>query len=234
MRNPLITIYRFIYPREQEGFLSVPTHDPWCQTSTFPTSCRACGQRIFIFSCTCGSSVRFDHLGWPWPEHDCVGRDLSKGPASSRIVHVDTHGDQFPPTSQPLGAGGSSADDLTRGGHSISRPPIEKVRPTNCRIERVLVVRDVFKETKQTKMVDALPAYGCKMYGLEPDRHYNQVTLVDNSCQPNLSYTAVVLESLLRGVKKDVLAKVQLTGHVVADTAIWIVARVKVIRFPMA
>ena len=72
------------------------------------------------------------------------------------------------------------------------------------------------------------------MYGLEPDLHYNQVTLVDNSTQPNLSYTALVPESLLRGVKKDVLAKVRLTGCVVADTAIWIVAKVEVIRFPMA
>ena len=82
-------------------------------------------------------------------------------------------------------------------------------------------------------MVDALPTYGRKMYGLQPDWQYNQVPLVDNSAQPNQSFTALVPESLLSGVKKDVLAKVRLTGCVVAETAIWIVAKVEVIRFPM-
>ena len=213
--------------------LSVPTHDPWCQTSTFPTFCRVCGQQIFILSCTCGSSVIFDRLGWPWPQHVCVGRDAARGPASSGIVgHVDTFGDKLTPASHSLVHEVSNAD-RARGGHPIGKPPIEKVRPSNCQIERVLMVRDVFEETKQTKMVDALPAYGRKMYGLQPDWQYNQVTLVDNSAQPNQSFTALVPESLLSGVKKDVLAKVRLTGCVVAETAIWIVAKVEVIRFPV-
>ena len=120
--------------------------------------------------------------------------------------------------------------DRARAGRPIGKPPIEKVPPTNCHIERVSVVRDVLKETKQTKMVDSLPPRGREMYGLEPDWYYNQVTLVDNSTQPNLSYTALVPESLLHGVKKDVLAKVQLTGRVVAKTAIWIVRRIEVMR----
>ena len=62
LRNLLITRYRFFYPRRQEGSCQFP-HDPWCQTSTFPSSCRECGQGIFIFSCTCGSAVVFDRLG---------------------------------------------------------------------------------------------------------------------------------------------------------------------------
>ena len=109
LRNLLITRYRFFYPRRQEGSCQFP-HDPWCQTSTFPSSCRECGQGIFIFSSTCGSAVVFDRLGWPSAEHVCVGRDVPKGPASSRVLHVDTDGDQFVPASHSLGNGVLNAD----------------------------------------------------------------------------------------------------------------------------
>ncbi len=51
--------------------MSVPRHGMDCQTRTFPTKCKNCGDNVFFFSCTCGSAVFFDELGWPWPEHDC-------------------------------------------------------------------------------------------------------------------------------------------------------------------
>lgn len=52
--------------------MSVPQHGEHCRTLTFPTKCRHCGDDVFFFSCTCGSRVFFDELGWPWPEHDCA------------------------------------------------------------------------------------------------------------------------------------------------------------------
>ena len=52
--------------------MSVPRHGLGCRTHTFPTKCRNCGDEVFFFSCTCGSRVFFDELGWPWPEHDCA------------------------------------------------------------------------------------------------------------------------------------------------------------------
>ncbi len=52
--------------------MSVPQHGLSCRTHTFPTKCKYCGDDVFFFSCTCGSRVFFDELGWPWPEHDCA------------------------------------------------------------------------------------------------------------------------------------------------------------------
>ena len=51
----------------------VPTHGPDCETRTWPTNCPTCGQRVFYFSCTCGSGVFFDALGPPWPRHRDAG-----------------------------------------------------------------------------------------------------------------------------------------------------------------
>ena len=41
------------------------THGYWCNTKTFPMSCKACGSRIFFFQCDHESRVLFDELGWP-------------------------------------------------------------------------------------------------------------------------------------------------------------------------
>lgn len=49
-----------------------PTHGWWCNARTYPTRCKYCGERVFFFTCDCGSKVFFDELGWPWPEHHCL------------------------------------------------------------------------------------------------------------------------------------------------------------------
>lgn len=48
------------------------THGWWCNSRTYPTRCKYCGERVFFFSCSCGSKVFFQELGWPWPEHRCI------------------------------------------------------------------------------------------------------------------------------------------------------------------
>lgn len=50
-----------------------PKHGWWCNTRTFPTVCKFCSDRVFYFSCDCGSAVFFDKLGPPWPIHRCNG-----------------------------------------------------------------------------------------------------------------------------------------------------------------
>ena len=47
------------------------THGVWCNTRTFPTTCKYCKQSVFYFHCDCNSRVFFDDLGPPWPEHHC-------------------------------------------------------------------------------------------------------------------------------------------------------------------
>lgn len=46
-------------------------HGRRCNSQTFPTNCRDCGDPIFVFTCNCGSAVLFDELGQPWPKHRC-------------------------------------------------------------------------------------------------------------------------------------------------------------------
>lgn len=48
------------------------THGDWCNSRTYPTACKYCGERVFYFSCNHGCKVFFDLLGPPWPEHRCL------------------------------------------------------------------------------------------------------------------------------------------------------------------
>ena len=52
----------------------VPNHRPSCQTTMYPTTCHDCGERVFFFSCSCGSAVFFQDRGIPWPIHRCPRR----------------------------------------------------------------------------------------------------------------------------------------------------------------
>lgn len=59
----------FSMPWLEEG---LAIHGFWCNTVTIPFKCKYCGERIFFFSCNCGSRVVFSKLGPPWPKHDCL------------------------------------------------------------------------------------------------------------------------------------------------------------------
>ena len=62
------------------------THGVWCNTKTFPLTCKDCNNRIFFFQCDHESRVLFDSLGWPWPLHDCRTSDP---PSSPRPTDAD-------------------------------------------------------------------------------------------------------------------------------------------------
>lgn len=49
--------------------MPVPTHAPGCETRMWATKCPDCNERVFFFSCTCGSKVFFDAPTPPWPRH---------------------------------------------------------------------------------------------------------------------------------------------------------------------
>ncbi len=51
--------------------MSVPTHDITCKTRAIPIECPDCKQMVWYFSCTCGSKVFFNDLGYPWEIHYC-------------------------------------------------------------------------------------------------------------------------------------------------------------------
>ena len=51
--------------------MPTPNHGPDCRSRTFPTRCRSCSQSVYVFQCSCNSTVLFDGLGNGWPEHSC-------------------------------------------------------------------------------------------------------------------------------------------------------------------
>lgn len=56
-------------------------HGSWCGSRVWSTKCHTCGAEVWFFSCRCGSKVLFDHIGSPWPLHDCDaswGRSLTR------------------------------------------------------------------------------------------------------------------------------------------------------------
>lgn len=54
------------------------THGYWCNSKTYPTRCKFCGEKVFYFTCDHGSKVFFDSLGVPWPLHDCFERKIAE------------------------------------------------------------------------------------------------------------------------------------------------------------
>lgn len=50
--------------------MPVPTHSVDCITNIFPVKCQFCGDKIFLFTCTCGSKVYFDLSEPPWNPHE--------------------------------------------------------------------------------------------------------------------------------------------------------------------
>lgn len=52
----------------------------------FPTLCRYCGEPIYLYAAPNGGFAIFDHLGPPWPKHQCWGI----GPSPTRYVLLDT------------------------------------------------------------------------------------------------------------------------------------------------
>lgn len=51
--------------------MSIPTHDITCITKAFPTNCPDCTEPVWFFSCSCGSKLFFNQLGYPWEQHVC-------------------------------------------------------------------------------------------------------------------------------------------------------------------
>ena len=70
-------------------------HGVDCDARTFPTKCNFCGEKVFYFSCSCGSKVFFDDLGSPWPKHNCLdaerkwARQLPKTVSEDGGVNVE-------------------------------------------------------------------------------------------------------------------------------------------------
>ena len=136
--------------------MSVHTHGIHCNARTFPTKCTRCGDRIFYFSCNCGSKVFFDDLGPPWPVHDCAfsksDRDWARSKPKRKFGDGGVQVDLSPgvTATRPPDVVSDWHIDPTieqrerRNAKSRKRQPIESVPPGAERhVEIAGVVREV-------------------------------------------------------------------------------------------
>lgn len=196
--------------------MPIPGHGPFCKTRSYPTRCKYCGQNIFFVSCTCGSTMLFDHPGWPWPKHWCVSRG-----ASGRSGSGAAQGGR---TSRRLGAG-TKHDQQRNLDRNLQRGiTTRRVEPQSGGHQSLLAdVMALHAETKLTKKVNAILQSGMRLSNLDPRSHYGQITLVETRVRPNKSYTALIPDDLARGLPTNVTAKVEIRGMPIANMRCWIV-----------
>ena len=134
-----------------------PTHGYWCNTRTFPTVCRYCGNSVFYHQCDCGSKVFFNSLGSPWPVHNCqnlAGASPTKPRPSGKTAWTKTlKGVSFSTQAPDHGLlpgmtvfNGSIADEVVRRVRSMDSTTRETmaISPFYGLEERILgVVSDI-------------------------------------------------------------------------------------------
>jgi hypothetical protein len=47
-------------------------------SKAYPTKCPDCKRDVFFFSCSCGSKIFFEDLGYPWEQHNCKRYSIRK------------------------------------------------------------------------------------------------------------------------------------------------------------
>lgn len=195
--------------------MSVPTHYSSCTSWTFPVNCWDCGERIFIFQCTCGSTVRFDRLGGAWPQHDCGGEPLPTGWAAIR--KLESMGVEIDEKVLEYAFGKNEPKTQTP-------PPIVKITPTHAATENhMLVLRECQSDTKIIKEIQSLGAIGLGMLGLTPNQELRQLTLHDTSNEQAKSFTCFI-SARHEPSKSDLgrLFGITLSGFHVGSLKIWL------------
>lgn len=200
--------------------MSIPCHGPFCESRTYPTRCKHCGQTIFILQCNCGSTAVFDHLGHPWPKHVCAGWSGGAGADTGPV-----RGRRPPKLPDAWTKGG-----LRHGNRNLNvqgGTTIKRVDPTTGgRRTLRAVVSALHTDTKLTKKVNAFLQSGIRLSNLDPRTHYRQITLVDNRVRPNASYTALIPDGLTRGLCENVTAKAEIRGMPLNAMRCWIVTAI--------
>ena len=197
--------------------MPVPSHGLFCQSRVFPISCWYCDQRIHILRCSCGSTVLFDALGWPWPLHRCPEyRDLNGVGGGDGSVGVP---DSLEHTAR--------ASSLPERPSALPAVAIESVAPSpGPPLEVVAVIREIYTSTKRTRAIDDLSDFGKTLLGLDTNAQYRQVTLVQNDSRPNKSYTALVSEKDLRGFNQGMLVGARICARSQGSSPLWVVSRI--------
>ena len=170
--------------------MPIPGHGRFCKTRSYPTRCKDCGQTIFFVSCTCGSTMLFDDLGWPWPKHWCVGRGASGRSGSGARPRRRT------PISREVVTKRHRREAEGHRGVPLGTMARSVAPRRGSRRSLVAFVRAVKTDTALTRLVNALLGSRVRRFGLAPGTRYWQIALVDGNVHPNASYTALIPSDL--------------------------------------
>ena len=206
--------------------MSVPTHGPFCQTLVYRTSCHFCQEGIWILKCTCGSAVPLDECGPPWPKHGCANRSKAGGIGGSGFSGLDA-ANKLLDLGIPISA--DVRQKIFPRSQNFARNAergveITRIKPRDGKRQSLLaVVRELHSSTRRIADVDALSALGRQLLGLHPEAPYRQITLVVNLDRPNRSFTALVPDHLVQGLKRGVMVTAEMFGSVRGAFASWVI-----------
>ena len=197
--------------------MSIPSHGPFCKTRNYPTTCMDCQQKIFIVTCSCGSTVLFDHPGPPWPKHQCVswGHGGWTGVGSVGFGSTATASRVVPKQVR------RKTKDIrsVRRGRATQSVDLQRGR----RRTLTAFVHAVSADTELTRRVNAQLRSGVRPFGLDPREHYWEIRLVDSKVLGGEPYTALIPDSLARGLRTNVTAKTEICQKSFRSVGCWIV-----------
>lgn len=203
--------------------MSVPNHGPFCQSTTYPVKCWDCGEQIYIFQCTCGSTVLFDSLGSPWSTHDCGGEKLPTG--WDAIRKLKSMG--IPIDQQVMDYAFGEKPKRT----NITPPPIIRVEPAQGETLDILaILREFNEETKITNSIQEFGAIGFQILGLKSNQKIAQITFHDTTKSQAESYTCLLPVGI--SVRKSDVGRLigaSLRGVVSGSMKYWIIEDINII-----
>jgi len=195
-------------------------HGFWCGARTYPTTCRYCGQKVFYFSCDCGSRVFFDALGRPWPQHYCAqyaATLLSTEMLRRAVAHLRQRTDKMDLLT--IVEGEYATRILARATspvvsyRTVRQEPQAGEEVYDCGyLREICPEADVFRKFG----IHAGSVIGVQMLGPLAQRSHSQITLVtgDLTREDCRSYTCLVSDRELQasGAKRGDLVWFSLRG----------------------
>ena len=178
-----------------------PSHGPDCHSRTFPTDCRNCTEPIFIYQCSCNSTVVFDELGNGWPRHSCSAVTLvepSSCATDTELFQVDR-----PPSRR-------AQKKTTRAKHqqkSKIAGDFNRIKPNEYigdSFRGIAHIRELPTTTTRVLNLAQLGGIGKLLLGLTDNDFIRgnllQMTLEASNDGQRRTFTAIVSASLLRGI----------------------------------
>jgi hypothetical protein len=208
---------------------STAVHGWWCNSRTFPTRCRYCGDPVFFFECDHGCRVFFNELGAPWPEHRCLdyliaqyGRDFI---AEGMAIMMMTPGVEIGHKIDPAYA----RNTMQQAEHQRRQNPL----PCNPYGDQETITEGIVHEVhprvniaKQFGIPCDTPI-GAAMLGDLLKGDYGQITLHTGSLgdEESWSFTFLVSHKQLdrRNVRNRDIIRCRLRAHTIPGcTSVWI------------